>query len=223
MTTARSIITGALTFGLNRLSPGEALDADVGAVCLDALNHIADELNGSKSFLFREVLTQSSAITGASAALGVAWAGLAPGDEIAGATVQYSAGHDVPLDPLTMAQYAESIAIKATASLPRYYAHDGLATVYFYPACAGQTVTLRTRQVVSDFADLDTDYSMPKGYKAALSALLAEKMAPTMLGGVTPAVAQAAQKARNQLAQQSVNPAILSGSRRQGNILGGWL
>ena len=221
MTTARSIITGALTFGLNRLSPGEALNADDAAVCLDALNHIADELNGSKSFLFREILTTSSAITGASAALGVAWPTLAPGDEIEGATVQYSAGMDVPMDPLTMAQYAV-ISIKATASLPRYYAHDGLATVYFYPACTGQTVTLRTRQVVSDFADLDTDYSMPKGYKAALSALLAEKMAPTMLGGVTASVAQAAQKARNQLAQQGVAPAIIGGESVRGNILTGW-
>jgi len=221
MTTARAIVTGALTFGLNRLSPGETLDADVGAVCLEALNHIADELNGSKAFLFREVLTQSSAITGASAALGVAWPTLTPGDQIESATVQYSAGLDFPLDPLTMAQYSV-IAIKATASLPRYYAHDGLATVYFYPACAGQTVTLRTRQVVSDFADLDTDYSMPKGYKAALSALLAEKMAPTMLGGIPGPVAAAAQKARNQLAQQSVNPAIIGGNTTRGNILTGW-
>lgn len=222
MTTARQIITGALTFGLNRLSPGETLDADVGTVCLDALNHIADELNGSKSFLFREVLTQSSAISGPTAALGVAWPSLAPGDEIAGATVQYGAGLDVPLDPMSMAQYA-NIAIKATASLPRYYAHDGAATVFFYPACAGQTVTLRTRQVVADFADLDTDYSMPKGYKAALSALLAEKMAPTMLGGVSAPVATAAQKARSQLAQQAMNPAILGGGTGRGNILGGWL
>lgn len=222
MTTARSVITGALTFGLNRLSPGETLDADVGSVCLDALNHIADELNGAKAFLFRETLTQSSAITGASAALGVAWPTLAPGDNIMGATVQYSAGLDFPLDPLTMGQYA-NISIKATASLPRYYAHDGLATVYFYPACAGQTVTLRTRTVVSDFADLDTDYSMPKGYKAALSALLAEKMAPTMVGGVPAPVAQAAQKARNQLSQQAVNPAVIGGNRTAGNILTGWL
>ena len=221
MTTARSIVTGALTFGLNRLSPGETLDPDTAAVCLDALNHIADELNGQKAFLFREVLTTSSAITGTSAALGVAWPTLAPGDQIEGATVQYTGGMDVPLDPLTMGQYAV-ISIKTTASLPRYFAHDGLATVYFYPAATGQTVTLRTRQVVSDFADLDTDYSMPKGYKAALSALLAEKMAPTMLGGVSPAVAQAAQKARNQLAQQSVNPAIVGGDKTRGNILTGF-
>ena len=221
MTTARSIITGALTFGLNRLSPGESLDADDAARCLDALNHIADELNGNKSFLFREILTQSSAITGASAALGVAWPTLAPGDEIQGATVQYTGGMDVRLDPLTMGQYAV-ISLKTIASLPQYFAHDGLATVYFYPACTGQTVTLRTRQVVSDFADLDTDYSMPKGYKAALSSLLAEKMAPTMIGGITPSVAQAAQKARNQLAQQAINPAIIGGDKARGNILTGF-
>lgn len=218
MTTARSIITGALTFGLNRLSPGETLDADVGAVCLDALNHIADELNGSKSFLFREVLTTSSAITGASAALGVAWPTLSPGDEIAGATLGANADS---MDALTMAQYAD-ITDKVSAGEPRYYAHDGLATVYLYPAASGQTITLRTRAVVSDFADLDTDYSMPKGYKAGLSDLLAEKIAPTMVGGVSASVARAAQKARNQLAQQSVNPAILNGSNGGDNILSGW-
>ncbi len=221
MPTARAIITGALTFGINRLSPGESLDADTALVCLDALNHIADELNGGKAFLFREILTVSSAITGASAALGTAWPSLAPGDEIIGATVQYTGGMDVPLDPMTMAQYAV-IAIKTTASLPRFFAHDGLATVYLYPAATGQTVTLRTRQVVSDFADLDTEYSMPKGYKAALSALLAVKMAPTMLGSLPPAVAAGAQKARNQLAQQSVNPAIIGGDKTRGNILTGF-
>ena len=52
--------------------------------------------------------------------------------------------------------------------------------------------------------------------------LLAEKMAPTMIGGVSPAVAQAAQKARNQLAQQSVNPAIVGGNVTRGNILTGF-
>lgn len=218
MTTARSIIVGALTFGLNRLSPGETLNADDGAICLDALNHIADELNGSKSFLFREILTTSSPITGASAVLGVAWPTLAPGDEIAGATLGDEADR---MDALTMAQYA-AITDKVSAGSPRYYAHDGLATVYLYPAASGQTVTLRTKAVVSDFADLDTEYSMPKGYKSALSALLAEKMAPTMVGGVSAPVAQAAQKARNQLAQQSVNPAIIGGPAGGGSILAGW-
>lgn len=217
MTTARSIIAGALTHHLNRLSPGEALDADVASVALDALNFIADEWNGQKSFLFREVLTPSTAISAASGSLGTTWVGLASGDEILGATVAYSATLDVPLQPLTMQQYAE-ISIKSLTTYPAYYAHDGASTVYFYPVPTGQTVTLRTKQVVSDFADLDTDYTMPKGYKAALAAVLAEKLSPAMLGGISPAVAVAAKSARSRIAGQSINPAIIGGQPYAGPV-----
>ncbi|MEI6282731.1 MAG: hypothetical protein WCP82_08465 [Alphaproteobacteria bacterium] len=217
MTTARSIITGALTQHLNRLSPGESLDADVAAVALDGLNFIADEWNGSKSFLFRELLTASSAISAATGTLGTTWAGLASGDEILGATVAYSATLDVPLEPITMAQY-QQIAIKSLTTYPAYYAHDGAATVYLYPVPTGQTITLRTKQIVSDFADLDTDYSMPKGYKSALAAVLAEKLAPVMLGGISPAVAAAAKAARSRIYAQAINPAIINGRAYVGPV-----
>lgn len=220
MATARSIIRNALTFGLNRLSPGEQEDADLFGRCLDALGSIVDEFNGKKSFLFREILTTSSAITGASASLGVAWASLASGDEILGATVQYSAGDDVPLDPITMGQYAE-IPQKSTQGIPCVYAHDGAATVYLYPAATGQTVTLRTRQVVSNFADLDTVYTMPAGYSSALEALLAEKMADTLVGGVSPKVAKDARGARLRLAAQAASPAILNVRPCRPNIITG--
>lgn len=221
MTTARSIIGAALTFGLNRLSPGETLDADTASVALDALNHIADEMNGGRSFLFREILTASaSGISGPSGTLGSTWTALSPGDEVLGAT--YSDGSaDIPILPWTMAQY-QTAPLKSTTGAPQYYCPDGLATVYFWPACGGQFVTLRTRAAVADFADLDTDYSMPKGYKSALSALLAEKLAPTMIGGVTPAIRASAQGARQRLASQAVNPAILVGNELIGNILTGW-
>lgn len=212
MTTARQVISGALTFHLNRLSPGETLDADLAALCLEALNHIADEWNGVKSFLFREILTVSSAISGASGTLGTTWTGLASGDEILGATVRYS-NMDVPLHLLTMGQYAD-VALKTISDIPEVFAHDGATTVYFYPACTGQTVTLRTKQVVSDFADLDTDYVMPKGYKSALSAVLAEKLSPSMTGGVSPAVASAAASARARIVAQNANPAILNTTQR---------
>lgn len=226
MTTARQIIGGALTFHLNRLSPGETLDADLAAVCLDALNHIVDEWNGVKSFLFRELLSVSTPLSGVSGTLGTSWAGLSSGDQILGATVQYAGGMDIPIVPITMAQYAE-IPLKTTASIPQVYAHDGAATVYFYPACAGQTVTLRTRQVATDFSGLDVDYVLPKGYKSALSAILAEKLSPVLTGGVTLAVASAAATARSQVMAQAVNPAILNAAgptvnRGGGNILAGW-
>ena len=217
MTTARSIISGAMTFGLNRLSPGETLDADVAALCLEALNHIADEWNGSKSFLFREIFTVGSALTGTSGTLGTTWSGLVSGDEILGATV-LDGGVDIPMMPLSLAQYA-NIAIKTLSTIPSLYAHDGAATVYIYPAPVAKVITLRTKQVVSDFADLDTDYSMPKGYKSALAALLTEKMAPVLLGSITQPIANAARAARSRVASQVVSPAILSAGDLAGGVL----
>jgi hypothetical protein len=45
MTTARQIIGDALTFHLNRLSPGETLPADTADLCLGALNSVIDDWN----------------------------------------------------------------------------------------------------------------------------------------------------------------------------------
>lgn len=209
MTTARQVIEATLTFGLNRLSPGESLNADDGARCLDALNFIVDKWNGQKSFLFREILTTSSAITGTYGTLGTDWVGLLPGDEILGATVRYATNLDVPMEPITVGRYAD-IGLKTLSTYPAYYAHDGQSTVYLYPAAAGHVITLRTKQVVSDFADLDTDYTMPKGYKSALSAELAEMLAPVMIGGITPAIAASAKTARMRVQAQSMSPAIIN-------------
>ena len=208
MTTARNIIQDGLTFGLNRLSPGETLNPDTGAICLTALNSIAHEVNGVKAFLLREILTASSAITGQYGTLGTDWAGLSAGDQILGATVQYSATLDVPMDPITMGQYA-NISIKSVTTYPSYYAHDGQSKVYLYPAATGHVITLRTQQVMSDFADLDTDYVMQKRYKSALSDWLAEKMAPSLVGSVSPDVASRAKKARQRLLEQNIDPAIM--------------
>lgn len=221
MTKAREVIRDTLTFHLNRLSPGEVEDADLFNTCLRGLNNIADQWNGEKAFLFRQIITQSTAITGAYGTLGIDWATLVPGDEILGAMVQYTEGQDTHLDPLTMAQYLE-IPLKNTASFPKFYAPDGADKVYFYPACTGQTVKLLTRQVVSDFADLDTDYVMPKGYKSALAACLAEVLAPTLNQSAVLTAREAAKAARSRIAAQAVDPAIMDGAAKGGNILTGW-
>lgn len=208
MATARSIIRNALSFHLNRLSPGEAEDADLFGRCLDALNDIVDELDGVKSQLYKETLT-SGTVTG-SGTIGTTWA-LTPGCKILGATGQSDGGTDYPLSPLTMAQYAD-IALKTTSGDARLYAHDGLSTVYFYPVPTAQPITLRTKDEFADFADLDTDYDMPKGYKSAFSALLAAKMAPSLVGGITPAIAVEVNRARARMSAISAGPAILDAS-----------
>lgn len=216
MTAARIIISDALTFGLNRLSPGETLDADLGAACLNALNNIADEMNGGKSFLFREILTTGT-VTGSTGTLGSTWAGLVAGDEVLGATVAYSATLDVPLTKLTMGQYA-NIAIKSITTYPTYFAQDGQATVYFYPVPSGKSVTLRTKQVVQDFADLDTDYTMPKGYRSALASMLAEKLAPTLAPSMLAKASTDASSSRRRLQAQAVDPAIISSGVPVGRV-----
>lgn len=221
MAKARVIIRNSLTFGLNRLSPGEQEDADLFGRCLDALASIVDRINGSKGMLWREVLTTSTPISGPVAQLGIAWPSLSSGDEILGATVQYASGQDLPLSPITMGQYAD-IAVKATASIPQVFAHDGAASVYFWPAAAGQTVTLRTKQAAQTFADLDTEYIMPAGYQSAFEDLLSEAMAPTLNPQMFAAAAQKARDARRRIGAQSVAPAIIGYGRTIGNILTGF-
>lgn len=224
MATARTILQNALRLHLNRLSPGETADADTLDAGLSALNLVVDEWNGVKSFLFREILTDSAApIAIANPTLGTNWTGLSPGDEILGATYRVS-NIDYAMDSLTMKQYHERAYQKTLTGLPEFWAHDGLATVYLYPIPTGHTITLRTRSAFSDFSDIDTDYSMPKGYSSALSALVAERLAPTMLSAIPPALVVAAQSARNRIAAQAVNPAILAGRAPRGSILNdrGW-
>jgi hypothetical protein len=218
MTTARQIIEGALGFRLNKLSPGETLDADTGATCLTALNELADEMNGGGSFLFREILSVGT-VTSAIGTIGTTWASLSPGVRVLGATYDDGSGA-VELSPLTMAQYA-IIADKTTPGEPHSFAPDGYASVYFYPVPTSVDITLRTKQTVSEFADLETDYGMPKGYRTHLSALLAEKLAPSLVGGVSPDVARGARLARQALLAQNMNPAIMQGSFQRPSILEG--
>ena len=217
MTTARQIISNALGFRLNRLSPGEALDADLAATCLTALNDIVDSVNGAKSGLFRTILTAGT-VTSATGTLGTTWATLSPGDKILGAT--YNDGSvDEVIDEITMAQY-QAIGQKTDAGDPDHFAHDGLVTVYFHPVPTSLVITLRTKRAVEDFADLDTDYSMPKGYLSSFSALLAELLAPQM-GGITPAIARDAAAARARMRAQGMTPAILGGFHYRPSIISG--
>lgn len=220
MTTARQLITDALTFHLNRLSPGETLEADTAALCLSALNSVVDEWSAGQTLLFREVLT-AAAVTGTVGTLGTTWPTVAAGTEVLGATV-LEGGKDVPLNPLTLRQYQEQIASKAQTGSPEFFAPDGFASLYFWPAATGQTVTLRTMQPVSDFADLDTVYALPKGYRSALSACLAERVATVLVGGVPGPVAMAAGAARRRIGNANAKPAIVGSASVSGDILSGW-
>ena len=206
MTTARQIISDALTFGLNRLAPGETLDADLASMCLSALNSVADEMNGGGGMLWRE-FASTATVSASPAVLGTTWADVPPGTLILSAT-RKSGGSDIPMSPLTFAQYL-TIGDKTATGNPCQYAQDGYANVYLYPVPTGEQVTIHAKREVSEFADLDTDYGMPKGLRSALAAFVAERMAPTLVGGVPPNVARDAGKARMALLSK-MTPAIIN-------------
>ena len=198
------------------------MDPDVAALGLVALNEIADEWSGGDFLLWRTLLTPSTAgITGATGTLGVTWPGtIVLGEKIDGAT--YNAGYDQPLEELTIQQYHEQISVKTTGGAPQFWAFDGDSTVYFYPACTGQVVTLRTSSSMSQFADLDTAYNMPQGYQSALADEVAVRLAPPLVGQVSAGLLAMAKDSRGRIAAQNSEPAIIGSRRIGGNILSGW-
>ena len=224
MTTARAIVTLALE-SMNRLSPGETIDADLAAMALRQLNATADSASAGRSFLFKQTFV-SGTVTGASLTLATgSFAAVGFGDEIEGMTAD-----NYPMRPITMDQYRD-IFTKTSSGRPQFYAFDGAVTVYLYPAASANVISLQTRVELSQFADLDTDYAMPNGYLRFFSSMLAVSLSPSLLGGVPPGLKTEARSAAENIEGGNIRPIIICGnpiSRSRiigsalGNILGGW-
>lgn len=197
---ALEIITAAYE-ACNRLSPGEALSADDAAFGLRRLNLLVDEMSSDNGFLFQNIIisaTQTDHIV-----LGAgSWAAIAPGGEIVSA-----AADDVAMSPITMRQYNEMGATAVSGS-PMFYAPDGLSTVFLYPVPTGQTIKLQTRVGVPEFADYETEYTVPSGYKSALAAALAVRIAPAIMGSIPNQLLRAESKLM--AAINKYEPAIIS-------------
>jgi hypothetical protein len=90
----------------------------------------------------------------------------------------------VPMDPITIQQY-NAIPVKTTQGRPQFWCADGLSTVYLYPVASANVLSVVTRKPFTQFADLDTAYTLPSGYQGAFSATLAVAMAPALIGKVS--------------------------------------
>lgn len=210
---AREIIQDALE-RINKLSPGEPLGADLLAFCFRRLNLLVDEMSAQMQFLQRDVLVssiQSGSITlgedstvistgdvyadsyadgysgdgSSSSGTDGSWSAVAPGSKIISMTAD-----GVPMSPITVEQY-NGLYSPTQTGLPRVYAQDGLSTVYLYPVPAGSSISLQMRVGVTEFADYETVYIAAPGYKAALGAALAVRIAPTLLGSIPPTLLRA--------------------------------
>lgn len=199
MTTARQIITSALTTGLNRLSAGETLDDDLAALCLSALNDVVDAINGSTGMLWKQTASTQT-VSGPSALLS-AW-GIEPG-----ASIALVMAPDWPVSPTTFEAF-QSITTPSTGT-PNVYAISG-DRMHFWPAPVSVAITITRKEPASEFADLDTDYAMPAGWRSGLAALLAEKVARPVVGVLPADVARDAAAARRKMLAARVEPAILN-------------
>lgn len=199
--TATDIITGAFR-RLNRLSPGEALNADDASFGLAMLNELVDELNAQNDFLYQNILTSGTASSSTITLGSGSWASINPGDQIVSATAD-----NLEMSPISMAQY-NTIYQPSVTGRPTVWSSDGLNTVYLWPVPTGNTIKIQTRSAMSAFADLTTSYTTPDGWKAALAAGLAVRMAPTMIGGATPDLIRAEKQTMGAVARYE--PAILN-------------
>lgn len=219
MSTARNIITLALE-SMNRLSPGEALDADLSAACLRRLNSIVDDLSAGRDLPQDQIV--SGTVTGTFLTLGTgSFAAIGVGDEILNMTAD-----SYPMAPMTIQQYA-NIYDKTSAGIPQLWVSDGLSTVFLWPAASAHTIAITTRVAFTAFADLDTVYSMPSGYEGYFAASVAVAMAPALLGRVPPDLAARERKAAHNIQGGAIRPAIINADPlrcgvRAGNIFRGY-
>jgi hypothetical protein len=203
MPTARAIITLALE-GMNKLAPGDTPDADLAAICLRRLNVIADDWSAGRDMAPQDQIVSGS-VTGVSLTLATgSFAAIQAGEDISSMQAD-----GYPMAPITMQQY-NNIPVKTQTGRPEVWACDGLSTVFLYPAASSNTVGILTRKPFTQFADLDTSYTMPAGYQGAFAATLAMALAPVLLGGIPPALALAERKAMFNIANSNVDPAIVS-------------
>lgn len=192
------VVTDAL-IRINKLYPGESLDADLLAFGLTRLNLLVDELSATSRFLYQTVLT-SAAQTGNITLAAGDWAAIPVGTHIEGMTADGAV-----MSKMSMAQYA-GLSSPTTAGTPHMYAPDGKATIYLYPVPAGTTIQIRTRVSVTAFADATTEYTVPPGYENYLGAALAVRFCPT-LARLTPDLTRAEMAAKVNL--RGYTPAIV--------------
>lgn len=208
---AREAITDALEW-LNRLSPGETLDADTAAFMLRRLNTLVDEWSANAQFLSRDLVTATNQTGNITLGEG-AWAEVTPGAQIVS-----MACDGYPLSPLPMSRYM-TLFDATSVGTPLSYTYDGASTILLYPVPTGSVVKLLSRVGVSSFVDLDTDYSAAPGFKAALGVSLAVRAAPTLLGGVPAALVRAETRALGGIAKPM--PAIVDNNGFKGGYWGG--
>lgn len=201
MTTALQIIEAAMG-KINVLAVGETVSAEDADLCLDRLNTLRDSLLLEPTFQYKNTETSftlpaatTSRTIGASQQINVA----RPVKIEIGSFTRIDS-IDYPLEPVSQAEYNDISQKSLAGYAPEVCFFDGgspTGNVYFWPpTTASVEVHLVTMTAVTPFADLDTDYDLPPGYRRYFEYGLAVEIAPDFRVAVNPMIAGAASNAK---------------------------
>lgn len=223
MTTALSIITSTLR-ELGVAESGQALDAEEVNVCFLALNVLADSwLTSTYAYTSSTVSAALSDAPSMTIGTGMQINTPRPVRLEDGCFIRVG-GIDSPLRVINQAEY-NAIPVKTqVGSWPAvcyYDAGSPTGNVYFFPqgAC---TVFLNVQLQLSQFADLNTSYTLPPGYARAFELSLTEEVATKFGRQVSPMTMRNAKEARRTVKRTNFRvPQLVPDRRTNIDVLGG--
>jgi hypothetical protein len=179
MTTALTLITDAMAQA-NLAEQGQELSADEGALGLRYLNRLMGKWSQMR-LLFPVPASYSVTLTGAgSYTIGPTGdvVGLRP-IKVLSAYATDSGGTSYGVHLRTQDQW-DAIAVKAsTGGPPEQVYYEPSSTngrVWVYPVATGYTLQLDALALLTSFASLSTDLTLPDGYEAAIVPTLADEL-----------------------------------------------
>ena len=178
MTTARELLTDALG-DIGVLDPNESMSAEMAAHGLRTLNRIVDSWNAKRLNVYTVVDVVGS-FSGAAATIGPSLTFNTPHPlRLEPGCYYVKSGMSYPL-PIWSREDYNAVILKATAGdYPQgiYYDRQIPGNVYVWPVpSVSTTYHLQVLIQMSEFADLDTNYSFPAGYKDAFFYTLTERL-----------------------------------------------
>lgn len=217
MTTARELIADALG-DIGVLDPMEAMTAEQAQHGLRTLNRIIDSLNAQR--------LQVPAITEVVASFAGASASIGPGLTIntphplrlETGCYYVKSGISYPLPLWSREDYNARVLKGQSGDYPQgiYYDRATPGTVKVWPV-PSVPIDYRLQCLVqlADFADLDTDYAFPVGYKDAFYWALCERLPSAYNLPVNPEANRGADKSRAVIRKNNTVVPVLDASLRQ--------
>lgn len=185
MTTALEIIEGAMS-KIGRLEAGQSVASEDSTLCLESLNSIVDAWGVQNLTAHALVTLEVSLLAGVSEVT------LSPRQvRIEGGFTRVGS-IDYPLRIVSREEF-DLIGVKDIDSVAPvwglYEPEQSAGALFLYPqAQEACTLHLTIQERIDEFADLSTDYSLPQGFKRALTYNLAVEIAPDFKTEASPSV-----------------------------------